>query len=544
LRSRVRNTPRRLRAGHLARYHGLTSIETGTFSTTAQTEPSGSEASSAPPQESAPSLEADRQDGFEGVFDPWDKYIVPDFPLDILPDPIRRFVETQAVAIGGDANALAMAALANFSAALDHRFALKLMRHGEWWAPPRLWVLLVGDPSRKKTPVINTALRALDAHQNRLRDSYEAQLASYEADLRSRGKNDGPEPPPPPKPPRLVVSDTTIEKLGEILAMHPRGLLVKRDEFSGWIGSMEKYGGSKGSAADRAFWLQAFDGGPYTIDRVARGEFRVANLSVSLIGGIQPARLAELHGLTSDGLLQRFIPVMMGPSEFPRDIPVDGPFDEYNRLTTRLIAAPPQRLSLSDPALEIMQDVRRHLHELEQAAGGLAEGFQAFIGKMAGLAGSLALILHMARDPHHGPSSPVPAGVVEAVRRLVVDFVLPHAFEFYRTAETVTDGDRVQRLASWIITSGQAQISSRDLTRNVWDFRGLSLLDINKRVSPLVAGGWLKPVEPGPISRSWAVAPEVAQQFQARAKTEEDRKARLADLMKSPRHVRGAQNDK
>ena len=43
--------------------------------------------------------------------------------------------------------------------------------------------------------------------------------------------------------------------------------------------------------------------------RISRGETYIGNLSVSLMGGIQPARLGELRGLTSDGLLQRFVPV-------------------------------------------------------------------------------------------------------------------------------------------------------------------------------------------------------------------------------------------
>ena len=37
-------------------------------------------------------------------------------------------------------------------------------------------------------------------------------------------------------------------------------MLVKRDEFAGWIGSMEKYGGTtKGAGANRAFWLKAYE---------------------------------------------------------------------------------------------------------------------------------------------------------------------------------------------------------------------------------------------------------------------------------------------
>jgi hypothetical protein len=84
------------------------------------------------------------------LFNPWEAYIVPPFPFEVLPIDVQSFVKTQSTIIGCDPSALAMASLANFSAALDHRFRLKMMRHGNWWVSPRLWVLLVGDPSRKK----------------------------------------------------------------------------------------------------------------------------------------------------------------------------------------------------------------------------------------------------------------------------------------------------------------------------------------------------------------------------------------------------------
>lgn len=122
----------------------------------------------------------------------------------------------------------------------------------------------------------------------------------------------------PDPPPRYVVWDTTVEKLGELLARSDKGLLIKSDEISGWIGSMERYNAGR---SDRGFWLCAYDGGAHSIDRIKRGEIFIKNLSVSLIGGIQPARLAELQGLTSDGLLQRFVPVMMGSASLPQDSP-------------------------------------------------------------------------------------------------------------------------------------------------------------------------------------------------------------------------------
>jgi hypothetical protein len=375
---------------------------------------------------------------------------------------------------------------------------------------------------------MNTALGDLHAHQDALRDQYEQDIGAYR-----KAKDDGSSEPA--KPPRFIITDTTIEKLGDILSRQDRGLLLKGDEIAGWVGAMEKYGGPSKGAADRAFWLQAYDGGSYLIDRISRGELRVKNLSVTILGGIQPARLAELHGLTSDGLLQRFLPVMMGPSDFPQDQPSDGSLGHYAGLTRSLINARPEKLLLDDSAVEAMEDIRRYLYRIEQASGGLAGGFQAFVGKLPGIAGSLALILHHISNPHERACR-VERATVEGARRIVVDFIVKHAFEFYRAAGTVTDGDRIQRLASYILTSKKTRIVPSDLTTNVRLFRGMTLFEVNRHVSPLVAGGWLKPEETsGPLANAWTVEPAVFTQLAERPAIEERSKAELAALMGSPR---------
>ena len=79
-------------------------------------------------------------------------------------------------------------------------------------------------------------------------------------------------------------------------------------------GKFDRYGSG---ASSRAFYLTAFNGGPYLKDRVGKGtrddeaEIRVENLALNILGGIQPDRLSRLRDLTSDGLLQRFLVVLM-----------------------------------------------------------------------------------------------------------------------------------------------------------------------------------------------------------------------------------------
>ena len=77
--------------------------------------------------------------------------------------------------------------------------------------------------------------------------------------------------------------------------------------------------------------------------------------------------------------------------------------------------------------------------------------------------------------------------------------------------------------------------SNPDLTSNVRDFRGLSLPEVNERVSPLVAAGWLLPADRAPVSHAWNVNPNIFTQFVERRKLEEARKTRTMELMNTAR---------
>jgi hypothetical protein len=458
------------------------------------------------------------------VFDPWQRFIVPPFPIEVLPPVAQNFVIDHSAVIGCDPAAVAMSMLATFSGALNHTFALKMLKNGSWYASPRLWVALIGVPSTKKTPAINAATNPLAQYEMRLWKPYLRELAEYKK-AKDAGDKAAQEPEPPP---RWVASDTTVEALGEILARDGgKGILIKADELSGWLSSMDRYATS---GSDRPFWLQAYDGGPHHIDRIKRGSFLIPNLSVSVCGGIQPELLAEIRSdLSTDGLLQRLIPVMLQASTFPDDQP--SPDENYNGLVQLLILAKPETLRMSDDALAAMADLRQLLYKLEQASGGLAPGFDAFIGKLAGVCGSLALILHMAHDPQTGTiKKVVGASTVQDVRKLVLDFILPHAFEFY-CGTAATSGERLRKLASYILVSGKDRILASDLTTAIRDFRGLTLLEVNERVSPLVAAGWLLPADNTPVCRSWRVNPVVHAQLAERAKTEAERRAKVACLM-------------
>jgi hypothetical protein len=112
----------------------------------------------------------------------------------------------------------------------------------------------------------------------------------------------------PPTLPRLLINDATVEKCGEIMSENPNGLLLIRDELSGWLAQMsqEEY------QAARAFYLECFEGNnSFNWDRIARGHIKIATCILSVCGAIQPTRIAPtiqsaINGQLDDGLIQRF----------------------------------------------------------------------------------------------------------------------------------------------------------------------------------------------------------------------------------------------
>lgn len=91
--------------------------------------------------------------------DPYAEFGGPEFPLDVLPPTLAKFVDAEHRAMGADPSAIAMAALTTVAGAMH---AETLVRAGEgWWEKPILWTALVGLPSTMKSPIIDKATKPL-----------------------------------------------------------------------------------------------------------------------------------------------------------------------------------------------------------------------------------------------------------------------------------------------------------------------------------------------------------------------------------------------
>ena len=198
-----------------------------------------------------------------------------------------------------------------------------------WVVVPNLWGGIISPPGFMKSPVISTITQPLTRVEALWRDEYESATTDYqqqreEAELRhaawrerykayAKGGKDLPARPDNslvvPTRRRLLTQDATFESLHTILSENPAGIMIIRDELTGWLAQLD----SPGREGERAFYLSAWNGDTgHTIDRIGRGSIYVSACCVSMLGGIQPARLrpylgdALRDGPANDGLIQRF----------------------------------------------------------------------------------------------------------------------------------------------------------------------------------------------------------------------------------------------
>ena len=255
----------------------------------------------------------------------------------LLPEALQPWVMDEARRMPCPPDFVAATVIVALSILIGAQCAIKPKPNDTWLVVPNLWGGIVGDPSAKKTPAANAAMKPLDRlvaiaqkiFEDEMRRhqveelAHEARVNALKDKLKAAAKDRSKGDPEiiagelqalldqAPKKPmlrRFKTNDPTVESLGELLRDNPRGLLVFRDEIVGLLASWEK----DGREGDRAFYLEAYNGNAsFDVDRIGRGHVHIPNLCASLFGGIQPDKLAgylrmTTRSLDNDGLFQRF----------------------------------------------------------------------------------------------------------------------------------------------------------------------------------------------------------------------------------------------
>jgi Protein of unknown function (DUF3987) len=402
---------------------------------------------------------------------------VPAFDGDrMLPRALAAWVNDIAERAQCPPDFVGIASVVGLASVVGRQMTIRPKVKDDWTVVPNLWGAAIGRPGVMKSPALKEAIRPLNRLAVEARKEYERKregqrfvVAKAKAQRELLGKQlkeavkgeqatgdleakyaelERAEAEPTER--RYVVNDATVEKLGMLLNANPNGLLVHRDELTGWLRLMDR----EGHENDRAFYCEAWRGtGDYTYDRVGRGTIRIDAACVSVLGGIQPGPLAAyLHevfgdGASDDGLIQRFqlmtypdvAPEWRNVDRWPDTEAKNAAFEIFRALADLDVQAVGGHAGTSVPFLRFTPEAQDVFDawrtSLERHLRGGADEHPVVISHLAkyrSLMPSLALLFHLINCVDRGTGGPVSVGAAE--QALVwCEYLKKHARRVYQT---------------------------------------------------------------------------------------------------------------
>lgn len=371
---------------------------------------------------------------------PWGeiKELPSEFPIaksmlpEDLPPILRDWCNDIAERMGVPLEMAAVPATIALSSVISRQYRIKPKAKDNWEVVPNLWGIVIAPPSAKKTPVLKATLKPLKDIANKMQEESERQviLNKRTQDVLDqkikklqkeivKSKSDAESKESLEKElcnaqeehdalniaiSRMVINDSTQEMVAELLKENPKGLLLERDELSGWFEEFNK----PNYASARSFYLSCWNGdSSYSVDRIGRGSSNIKNLTLSVIGTIQPQVMktylkdALKGGKQADGLMQRF-QLAVWPENMPADHYVDKEADKeafycvvklFEKLTQE--SGEKQCLSFTPQAqVEFSKWLKQNQIETRKYETH-SEAFASHLGKYSSMVASLALIFEV-----------------------------------------------------------------------------------------------------------------------------------------------------
>jgi hypothetical protein len=417
-----------------------------------------------------------------------------------------------------------------------------------WSEPMTCWAAVVGFSGTSKTPGINATKRALAqverdrkpriaeqqrAHESRV-EAAKAARALWKKEVEKLAEkkvvslNDyrntvASEPvmpaeavdPGPFVAPRLYVSNVTIERLAGLLQARPQGMLMLADELSALFLNMSRYSGGQ----DNEFWLEAWNGDSYTVERMGRPPIVVDHLLVGIVGGLQPDKLARSFKGDLDGMYARVLfawPPEPGYRPLTNEVAEIEP--EIVNALTRIVGLEggqgkdgefaPKSISLSPEATETFQQFLQFVHAGKHSLDGRErEWWSKMPAHVLRLAGTLAY-LDWAMSGGEEPKL-IEDRFIESAVRLVRDYFWPHSRAALRQIGLSERHANERRILRWMAANKRDEVSLKDIRRDALA-QSLDAEQTLYLMGTLVKAGWLRPTTiqtPGRPLYRWQVNP-------------------------------------
>jgi hypothetical protein len=402
------------------------------------------------------------------------------FPLDLLPDACRAWVEASAQGFTS-VDYVAQGLLGAVSALCGGRIVADVTPH--WREPLVLWQALVGGPSTGKTPALALARRLVESNE----------LAS------------GPSPAL-----RLSVGGTA-DNLARTASHSAGGVALWCDDLAGWMADLSQ-------RQERLLALAGWSGDmAHVPERRGYWSIDVGRFPLSIMATLQADQVTPALSGGDDGAASRFLYAWPVPR---LEAVLRGPRADQQaanamlRCLARLPATvkTPHALSFQDGAVERLQAILPGLRGLMRDADGLEA---AWIGKAAGnivrLASLLCLMDWAQEERKHAPAG-VEERHLDRAHALWADYFWPHAQAVFGQVGTTIADRQALRIARWLRRRRADAVSREEIRREAL-CQTVDADTADDLIERLERYGVLRPLPAqgsgggGPRKRRWAVNP-------------------------------------
>ena len=423
---------------------------------------------------------------------PFDEYDLPAFPVDALPEVIRRYVLAVAESTQSPVDMAAVEALGIVSLCCQGKCFIR--GNADWAEPLNIYTVVILPPAERKSSVLSMMIRPVEVYEKTENERRSPEIVKSQMELSklekekrslveraSKGKATEEEVRAkateiakyePVKPLRLFVDDVTSEKLTSVLAENKGRAAVVSAEG----GIFDIISGLYSRNVNIDVFLKGHSGDTIRVDRIGRASESIIHPALTIVLAVQPE---VLNGLMSNntfrgrGLTARFLYSMpkstVGSRSFSTKPIPEGIRARYQALIETILSSDNEQepISLDDGAREVLEDL---FNEIEgRLKGDLAE-ISDWAGKFVGAVLRIGGILHVMKYPKDSMFDPVDRETMENAVS-IGRYFLEHA----KAAYSLMGADAVNKNARLFLAAVKrkrlAEFSRRDAMRLCRSFK-------------------------------------------------------------------------
>lgn len=464
---------------------------------------------------------------------------VQSLPLEMIPLPFRAAIADVADRMNVPLEMVAVPQIIAAGSLIGRTLGMRPRQYDDWTEYANLWGVVIGRPALKKSPALRYGLKPFRCVERQLHEAFveaeadrapkrhviELDIARIErliktaktitskgdlppddlverlrAQEANRSKLIAPEP-------RRSATDVTPEKLADLHADNPRGMLLINDELVAMLREFDKVGREN----SRAFCLAAWAGNvAHPIDRIGRGSTFVPGLCLAIIGTATPGamrvyiREAQGTAAGADGLLQRFQLMIWVDELLPfRHVDRAPDADASKRVRDIFLQIerldPPSFGAWSDgdddpPFVRFDAAGQRLFDQWYERQDGIVRAcadmpaLESHLAKYPKLFAALALIFHVTSGLAIGVLTNRVGAEAAALAANWCDFLEQHARRVYAEGGTTPVESFADHLLRGTVPDG---MSLRDVCQRRWS--GLtSTKAVRDAANTLVEAGWIR----------------------------------------------------